>query len=156
MKNKSWIIQVGISLAALIVLTSCATTAIEPLTENHQIDVYLAGDRVMISQNDMVKAVRSNDNLQWKVRPGIALKEIDIEFVALKSSNPGPACASDVEGNPCQNTMQHFKPVITCVLKDKLGPKDPNKHHDYCYAIHGQDGDGKTFTSLDPIVRGRR
>lgn len=157
MKYYYWIIRTGIGLAVLIALASCGPTPKVPPPQNHQIEVYLAGDRVVISDDDMVKNVKANDNLQWKVRPGIALKKIDIEFVDEKLPGQGLECDADVQGNPCQNALDPFKPVVTCVLKANLGPpKASDPPHDYCYAIHGQDSDDKAFKSLDPIVRGRR
>jgi hypothetical protein len=157
MKKNYWIIQTGICFAALIALTSCATTA-KYQPRNHQIEVFLIGDKVAISQHNMIKLVKGTDSLQWKVRPGIPLKNIDIRFVDQKLVDGELDCKSTTSGDPCQNTLDKFKPVITCAIKPDVAPDpgDPEDHYDYCYAIDGKGNDGKVFDSLDPIVRGGR
>jgi hypothetical protein len=154
MKNSDRIVWICIGLAAFMVLTSCAPTP-KPAPENHQIKVFAIDDQIAISDDNMVKKVKASDTLQWKVERGTALSTITIEFVKDKPAGSGLLCKSDVAGEPCKNTMQNNLPVITCVMKGDLGPEDGGED-DYCYAIHGKDGDGKDLKSLDPIVRGRR
>jgi hypothetical protein len=154
MKNNIWTIPFGFSIATLLILTSCATTAQDAAPPDLFIEVFVEKNTVAVSQNDATKAVKSNQNLKWKVRQGSRLKKIDVRFKDKKAN-----CTSTISGDPCQNTMDKFKPLITCKMNAKLGPDptvDPDGFHDYCYEIHGQDSEGANFEPLDPIVRGRR
>jgi hypothetical protein len=154
MNDKKWIYQLGYLLATLIILSPGYVLAQN--AASHKIDVTMKDNKVWIVENEQVIAVRSQDKLQWKVVPGSQLKSIDIAFV----SQP-PNCISTAKGMPCKNKENNGAGVVTCNMKDDLGPNpDPDSEdpdfHDYCYVIYGYTSDGAEIQALDPIVRGRR
>ena len=160
MNKYKWINWLSLGVAALVMLTP---TLVMAQTPDHKIEVTVKNNAVVISQNDSVKAVRSKQLLQWQA--DAKLGKIQVKFVQSK----GSSCTSslpdiEVEG-PCINVTGNNSKVITCKLKDLLGPCPPDgcpdpapvpDFHDYCYAIKGWHHDGWEFESLDPIARGRR
>ena len=115
-KNKR-IIRLGLGLATLVVLTP---TLVIAQTPDHKIEVTVKNNTIAISQNNSVRAVRSKQLLQWQA--DAKLGKIQIEFVQSKTGS----CASslpDIEAEgPCINVTGNESKVITCKLKDKLGP----------------------------------
>ena len=161
-KNKR-IIRLGLGVATIVMLTP---TLVMAQVADHKIEVTVKNNAVVISQNNSIKAVNSKKLLQWDA--DAKLGKIEIKFVQSK----GSSCTSslpDIEAEgPCLNVQGNSSRVISCRLKDKLGPCPSAgcpvppapalvpDFHDYCYGIRGWHPDGWGFESLDPVVRGRR
>jgi hypothetical protein len=170
MTNRKRNLSIGIYITALVMLTSCGTTDKDPTLEPRTqfIRVWLEEDPITkqkylaISENDRVKAVRSEQNLQWNADGPSGLESISIQFQAeilsgsgqTKCTSTGPAIS------PCRVvTPPNGKaPMVTCNLMKDLGrlnlPTDED-FDDYCYTIEGS-GPAGSYQLLDPIVRGRR